>query len=116
MRLPALLAAAAACWASVGTPRPAGAAVTLPATRYSEESADMGSYSIEIAIGRPPQRVRARIDTGSGSVVAPTSRTDCPECSTPSSWCKPLMLGGQRLSGARSSFSVHAAPPGSAQR
>ena len=84
MRLPALLAAAAACWASVGTPRPAGAAVTLPATRYSEESADMGSYSIEIAIGRPPQRVRVRIDTGSGSVVAPTSRTDCPECSTPS--------------------------------
>jgi hypothetical protein len=59
------------------------ALVTLPATQYMDESADLGSYFVEISIGWPHQRIRAQVDTGSGYVVVPAKRDDCTECSAP---------------------------------
>eukprot|EP01046_Picozoa_sp_COSAG06_P013209 COSAG06_NODE_795_length_12228_cov_51.650507_9_plen_209_part_00 len=57
-------------------------AVTLPATQYTGESADLGSYSVEIGVGRPPQMIRVQIDTGSGYVAVPSTRDDCAACSS----------------------------------
>ena len=56
------------------------ALVTVPATQYMGESADLGSYFVEISIGRPHQRIRAQVDTGSGYVVVPAKREDCAGC------------------------------------
>lgn len=58
--------------------------VTLPASRYSVQSADLGLYYVEILVGRPKQVIRAQVDTGSGYVVVPGTRQDCPECSVSS--------------------------------
>lgn len=61
---------------------PAAGAATLPATQYTDESADLGSFFVEIAVGQPPQRIRAQVDTGSGYVVVPAGRADCASCSS----------------------------------
>lgn len=57
-----------------------------------DESADLGSYFVEISVGWPQQLIRAQVDTGSGYVVVPAE--DCAECSATGSRTYDRSLSG----------------------